>query len=80
MLTGATIAYTLAEAGAVRVDVIDTAGRLVRILREAHDALGSHQLHWDGRDTGGRDVPGGVYFVRLRAGSTLSVQRLVRVR
>ncbi|MGH2571575.1 MAG: hypothetical protein ACRDGR_10135, partial [bacterium] len=41
--------------------VLDVSGRAVRRLS------GSGEIAWDGRDAGGRSVPGGVYFVHEAA-------------
>ncbi len=38
-------------------------GRPVSELR--YDAPGRHLLHWDGRDTGGREVSSGIYFCQI---------------
>ena len=51
----------------VRVELFDTAGRLVR----AYDSPGSGgvfgRVAWDGRDSEGRAVPAGVYLARVSA-------------
>jgi flagellar hook assembly protein FlgD len=41
---------------------------------------GAHRLLWDGRDDSGRPVDSGIYFVMLRAVSTLSNKELVATR
>jgi hypothetical protein len=43
-----------------KADVFDTRGRRIRILE------GETSLIWDGRDASGRELPSGLYFVRLR--------------
>jgi flagellar hook assembly protein FlgD len=54
--------------GVVRVDVTDIAGRKVATLAEGFQSPGRYTREWDGRDQGGRDVPSGVYWVRLGDG------------
>lgn len=51
------------NASSARVDlsIFDAGGRLVRVL---HADPGSERVVWDGRDTQGRAVPNGSYFVR----------------
>lgn len=53
-----------------RVDVVihDSAGRLVRLERLGPPPAGVHGWTWDGRDSGGRSLAAGAYFVRLLAG------------
>ncbi len=66
--------------GRVRIDVFDVAGRRVaKVLDESRDA-GESFATWDGRDERGGEVAAGVYFVRLRAGETSSVRKLVRLK
>jgi len=66
---GCRIAYELAEAGRVSVEICDVAGREVRRLSVGaqpagrYDALGG--LVWDGRNEDGSRVAAGTYFVRL---------------
>ncbi|MSR83398.1 MAG: hypothetical protein EXS58_10820 [Candidatus Latescibacteria bacterium] len=69
----------------VEVEIRDLAGRLVRRLVEGQ-AVGTGQrlVRWDGRDEGGKLVPPGVYFARLRlmadtAGAGLDHQQILRL-
>ncbi|MEO6463532.1 MAG: FlgD immunoglobulin-like domain containing protein, partial [Candidatus Eisenbacteria bacterium] len=55
----------LPAAGAARVDLYDVGGRLVRGLLDDTAPAGVSTVRWDGRDDGGRPVPGGLYFARL---------------
>ncbi len=61
----ATLRYTLAASGVVRVDILDAAGRHVRRVCDAWQMAGDHSLVWDGRDERERPAPAGVYFARL---------------
>jgi hypothetical protein len=74
----ARFAVALSQGGPVGVDVSDVTGRRVWSQREVVLAGGSHVLRWDGRDTAGRPVPGGVYFMRVESGARASVLKLVR--
>lgn len=56
----------LPSAGAVRLDVLDVGGRVVRSLDLGRLDAGEHALTWDGRDARGGAAPSGHYFVRLR--------------
>ncbi|HTM57761.1 MAG TPA: FlgD immunoglobulin-like domain containing protein [Candidatus Udaeobacter sp.] len=78
----ATIAYELdaVTSQPVSIGVYDLAGRHVRDLFVGVQAPGLYVLQWDGRDDSGRSVPGGVYFVRGRAGSQPVQTRLTIVR
>ncbi len=67
-------ALELRAPGQGRISVLDAAGRLVR----AFDTRDGHG-RWDGRDSGGRDAPPGLYFVRWRDGAGTAVVRVVRL-
>ena len=45
--------------------LFDASGRVVRRLHEGDLPAGETPLSWDGRDDGGREVPAGVYLVRV---------------
>ena len=59
--------YTLPGPAAVRIDVYDVAGRLVRSLLRAEQPAGAHTLTFDGCDGRGRPLDAGLYFARLTA-------------
>ena len=61
------IRYETADAGAVRLEIFDLAGRRVRTLVDGVRAAGPHAAVWDGRDDAGRPGAAGTYFVRLAA-------------
>lgn len=64
------IAFTLAEAGPVDLEVFDAAGRKVAtLLAGEHRAADTHRVAWDGRDAAGAAAPSGTYLFRVRAGS-----------
>jgi hypothetical protein len=62
-----TIAFGLARAGRVSVQVFDLGGRLVRTLAWGDRAAGPHSLVWDGDDDHGSPLPRGLYMVKLVA-------------
>jgi hypothetical protein len=80
-------------AGAVRIEwaaptgslqefaLYDASGRRLLDLRPRLRATSAWQIFtWDGRDTAGRRVPSGLYWVRLRAADESRVARLLMVR
>ena len=71
---------TLAEAGAVRLDVLDVGGRIVRRVASGWLAAGAHTRRWDGRTDAGSEAPSGLYFVRGTIGGREFGARLVRIR
>lgn len=78
-MTGETmIEYSLTGAGAVRIDVYDVSGRLVRPLVDAYQGGGWQQVVWDGLDAFGERLPSGTYFYRLQVdGRTIAREKAV---
>ncbi len=67
------IRFSIPEAGVVRLQVYDVAGRVVRTLMDGAMGAGRVLVTWDGTDETGRRVASGVYFYRLEAsGATLT--------
>ncbi len=70
-----TVAFTVAEPAEVRVRVYDAAGRLVATLAEGLRPAGRHEVEW-----APSGLAGGVYLVRVDAGSHAETVRAVVVR
>jgi flagellar hook assembly protein FlgD len=68
---------TQASENAKEIAIYDIAGRQVA---ESMLAPGTRDWEWQGRDTGGRPVAGGVYFARVRASGREATVKLVFVR
>jgi hypothetical protein len=64
----------------ITVGVFDSDGRLVRMLVDGDVTPGPQYLPWDGSDADGRDVPSGVYYVRLESSTGSFEQKIVRIR
>jgi hypothetical protein len=62
-----TIAYDVATAGRIRIEIYDVTGALVRTLVNEEKGVGRHTATWDGRDGRGSQVHTGVYFCRMTA-------------
>lgn len=80
LTTRSEIAFDVERAGRVDVQVFDVAGRRVRRFGSSMVGAGPARLSWDGCDDGGRSLPAGVYFVKVRSGQTTSTARLALVR
>ena len=74
------IQFVSPRAGDGFVQIIDASGREVVALSRGSYAAGPHTMSWDGRDSGGRAVPAGLYWIRVSVGSELAHRSIVRVR
>ncbi len=59
----------------VCLKVCDPTGRVVRTL-----AAGRYRASWDGRDDAGRELPGGIYFIRLGIGARVASRTVTLIR
>jgi len=75
----ARIRYRLPHGGSVAVDVYDARGRHVRRLVGERQPAGEHDVAFDGRDGGGRELAGGIYFVALDLDGARDVRKVVRL-
>jgi hypothetical protein len=61
------IRFYAVQAEAVRITVLDAAGRTIRVLSDQVCSAGLHDVEWDGMDNRGIMLPSGVYFCVLRS-------------
>ncbi len=64
----------------IHMNIYDASGRLVKSLNEQASAIG-HQssVSWDGTDSSNRQLPGGVYFVRLETENSSITEKIVKL-
>lgn len=74
------ISFSLPGNETVKVQVLDAAGRSVRVLVNETMAAGAHEVRWNGTDDSGRAVPSGVYFSLIEAGGESTARRMTLVR
>lgn len=78
-LSATELSLVASEPGRLRVMVFDSRGRLVRRLHDRQVTWGEIRIPWDGRDDSGRQLAGGVFFVRYEVGETRNAMRLVKL-
>jgi hypothetical protein len=74
------IRFRLPGEGEVRLELFDILGQRIATLVRAPLSGGPHAAGWNGRDDYGRPVSSGVYFYRLRFGSTRLTHKLLLLR
>jgi hypothetical protein len=74
------IAFTMPREADVELHIYNLAGRLVRTVLHSPLNAGRHQAIWDGNDDSGQQVSQGVYFMRLRAGTSEARRKIVLLR
>ena len=73
----ANIQFSLGQSQSFTLSVYDLRGRRVRVLEQGIGSDQSSIVGWDGRDGQGRNVPSGIYFVRLRSGDDVLTSKVV---
>lgn len=71
------IEYGLPSACEVSVRIYSTEGREVKTLTAGPMPAGYHVAVWDGTNTSGAEVSGGVYYYRLEAGPYVKMKKMV---
>jgi hypothetical protein len=74
---GATMRFSLAAAGPVRLDLYTVSGQRVRTVADGLFEAGEHTVRWDGAAEDGRRLAPGVYFANLRANGSSHTQRIL---
>jgi hypothetical protein len=76
----ATIAFSVAAGSHIgRLEIVDVAGRLVRVLFDSSVTGGEHKVLWDGRTDQGVQASAGTYFCRMTLDDRVTSQKLIRV-
>jgi len=73
---GTRFAYSLPQAGTVRLALYDVGGRRVRMIVDGIRSAGSHNEAWDGRGDDGGPVSSGLYWARFEAAGRSFTRRV----
>ena len=74
------IPVEIRERGPVTLEITDTRGVKIRTLLSAVVDPGKRILRWDGTDSYGSKLPGGLYLYRLVTGNSAETKRMVLIR
>jgi hypothetical protein len=74
------IRYSLGDPGQARMDIFDLGGRNMSTLVNTYQKAGEYRITWNGRDAGGRLLPGGIYECRLTAGNYSGCLKIIIIR
>ncbi len=74
------IRFTLERPSAIDLGIFDLSGHRVCTLSQGLHAAGSISLSWQGRDSGDRPVPAGVYIVRLQSEGRSASQMITLIK
>jgi flagellar hook assembly protein FlgD len=75
-----TVQYSIAEESDVSLDVYDALGQLVITLAAGNREPATYTVAWNGRSANGRDIPSGIYVIRLTTPQGTSAVRALKLR
>jgi hypothetical protein len=75
-----TLAFDMAQAGHVTIQIYSVSGRLIRTLINERRDAGRHSVEWNGMDASGSSVPSGIYFYRMKASGYEATKKMILVR
>ena len=71
------VEFAVPADGAVRLDVMDISGHIVRTLVNEEMHAGSYIVRFDGKDISGTPLPSGTYLLTLRCGAATSTSHIL---
>jgi len=75
------ISYALSEVTRVKLDIYNLLGERVQILvNDEWFTQGIHYVYWDGKNSAGKEIASGAYFVRLQAGKVKQIRKMLYVK
>jgi hypothetical protein len=74
------ITYQVGDMSAVKLQIYDVHGRLVRTLVDGTVEAGSHTVLFDGRNAAGARLASSVYFLRLETPAVMQVRQVTLVK
>jgi hypothetical protein len=72
-----TMLYDLPEAGYTRLIIYDLLGRQVQTLVDQPLDAGYYRMQWDGRNSQGKMVGGGVYFYQIQTNGFIRTRKML---
>lgn len=74
------IPFELARDSRVEITIYNLQGQRVSALLSGRKSAGHHEIRWNGRNDMGRPVSGGIYLVRMTAGSAAMNRKILLIK
>ncbi len=78
--TNTTIEYQVAQSNHVLLRIFDIQGQELHVLVNEEQSVGIYSAVWDGKDSFGKELEGGIYFAQLQAKNSVLTKKLLRLR
>ena len=73
------IKYQLPRISLVTLKIYNCLGQEIRTLINKVEEPGKYEIHWDGKDDFGKNVPSGLYIYTLRAGQYKNSKKMIKL-
>jgi hypothetical protein len=73
------VTIRLAEAAELKMEITDVSGRTISPMQAITATKGISTITWDGKDTAGGTVSGGVYILRVSVNGAISNYRIIKL-
>jgi hypothetical protein len=77
---GTDISFRIPNRVHVTIRIFNVLGQQIRILLNQEKEPGKYIIHWDGKDQYGNQVPSGVYFYSMEAGTFKQIRKMILIR
>jgi len=74
------VSYSLDRTQQVRCAVYNLAGHRLAVLVDEEVAAGEHTVRWDGRDSTGKSLASGTYFLRMETEEATQTEKISLIR
>lgn len=74
------INYRVAHTGAVRIDVLNVAGQIIKTLVDSNHSSGAYVCEWNCTNSTGNKVEPGIYLYRIAIGNSIETKKMVYIR
>lgn len=72
------ITYHLPQASQVILWVYNLLGNEIITLRQAAQSAGTHRIAWNGKNALGKEVPSGIYILKIEAGTFQTIRKMIK--
>lgn len=71
------ISFSLEKQGFASLKIYNTKGQLVKSILNENKAAGQHTICWNGDSDAGKNLPSGIYMVRLQSGEQVRTAKIL---
>ncbi|MCD4698103.1 MAG: T9SS type A sorting domain-containing protein [Bacteroidales bacterium] len=72
--------FTIENNNPVNISIFDIYGNHITTIENKTYSPGQYKTMWNGTDKNGKEVNPGTYLIRLKTGSQISTQRVVKIK